>query len=421
MSDLPVSLESQNAYARPKTGEELELLGKSAAAKYIKSGTPLTEAVIETVKHAGLGPEQVRRVAEFANVEAYLQTFQKQSGDHRYIQFEGGPADVPTILRDLNDGGGGTVFDRGVADYSHAPVNTQKLAANNLGRLGLEDAKLASMFGVEEKPLPFADPLKEVYDFYRQISDAREKIAFDMSVEESRFADKVDSMFSTIKQASFEGVPLGHVVQAWSSVTENPEFVKAAFMALTPRLLENGVFSSRDHIGSSLEKTAAGAMVDPTHPLVQDFEEFCGCLSKLAEMRVMREEMTSALDELGTFIRGTLEKTAAADKAGDFVDALESGAGMLRSGWDTASTAAAAASEPTRRVVTALAGPLAGRAAGGFVRHSPKIGLGLLGESVYQHAKYSPAIQATKNFVLSRIPYTHPYMVRQYQMQMGGL
>jgi hypothetical protein len=157
-SDLPATLSVQQSHARPIGGEELELLGKKAAARYSSGGVPLTQAVVDTVKHAALSPEQVRRVAEFANISAYLTEFQKCGNDHRYVQFQGGPADVPAILRDLNDGGGGTVFDRGLADYYQPPPDIEKAAYANATRLG-ED-KLAEAFAVEDRPLPYADPLR---------------------------------------------------------------------------------------------------------------------------------------------------------------------------------------------------------------------------------------------------------------------
>jgi hypothetical protein len=135
MHDLPSVTLLQQQHAVPKTGEELEVLGKCAAKKYAGGELEtLNEAVVETVKHAGLSPEQVRRVIEFANTNAYLTEFNKEGSSHKYIEFHGGPADPAEILRDLNDGGGGTVFDRGLADYALAPpqVKTSEVMERNL-------------------------------------------------------------------------------------------------------------------------------------------------------------------------------------------------------------------------------------------------------------------------------------------------
>ena len=70
MHDLPSVMLLQQSHAPVKTGEELETMGKVASRKFLtgEAGS-LNEAVVETVKHAGLGPEQVRRVIEFANTD----------------------------------------------------------------------------------------------------------------------------------------------------------------------------------------------------------------------------------------------------------------------------------------------------------------------------------------------------------------
>jgi hypothetical protein len=144
MHELPSIALLQQSHAVPKSGEELEVLGKSASKKYASGrAATLNEAVVDTVKHAGLSPEQVRRVVEFANVNAYLSEFGKEGAAHKYIEFHGGPASPAEVLHDLNDGGGGSVFDRGSADYSYdpeAPKTASLLEKNRVAahKLGLE-------------------------------------------------------------------------------------------------------------------------------------------------------------------------------------------------------------------------------------------------------------------------------------------
>lgn len=150
MHDLPSVMLLQQSHATPRSGEDLEVFGKCAAQKYVngKSGT-LTSAVVETVKHAGLSPEQVKRVIEFANTDAYLSEHHKEGSDSKYVEFTGGPADPGEVLRDLNDGGGGTVFDRGLADYGLPPIQKSAsvvdLASRNLEVL--EKTAAASGYG----------------------------------------------------------------------------------------------------------------------------------------------------------------------------------------------------------------------------------------------------------------------------------
>ncbi len=125
-------------------------MGKSAAERWSVGAYPsLHEAVVGTVKCARLSPEQVRRVVEFANTTAYLTEFRKEGMGHKYIDFgEGGPANPSTVLQDLNDGGGGTVFDTGktaslnVSAYATAPkpydpLEEEEKVAVTLLELGL--------------------------------------------------------------------------------------------------------------------------------------------------------------------------------------------------------------------------------------------------------------------------------------------
>jgi hypothetical protein len=106
MHDLPLQNFLQQLHSRVVSGEHLEVLGKQAAAEWCRGNhKTLTDAVTDTVKHAGLSPEQVRRVVEFTNVAAFNREFQKEAAPHSVVSFSGGPADAPTILKDdRNDG-----------------------------------------------------------------------------------------------------------------------------------------------------------------------------------------------------------------------------------------------------------------------------------------------------------------------------
>jgi len=127
MNDLPSITLLQQQHATPHSGEELEVLGKCAAVRFAEGQyETLNDAVVSMVKSAGLSPEQVRRVIEFANTKAYLTEFNKEGAEHRYVSFAGGPADPAEVLRTLNSGAGGTVFDRGAADYLLEPPSPKQ-------------------------------------------------------------------------------------------------------------------------------------------------------------------------------------------------------------------------------------------------------------------------------------------------------
>ena len=180
--DLPAQTFLQQSSARAVSGEELETFGKHAADLYGAGTSPtLNEAVVETIKSAGLAPEQVRRVVEFANTHAFITEFKKEGTANKYVVFDGGPAEVNSVLQDLNDGGGGTVFDRGTLDYSHTPkVKTASVGGMNKTASAQNEADdiLAQAFAVDRQasPLPFANPLGDVQDMRYKLAGVRDSL-----------------------------------------------------------------------------------------------------------------------------------------------------------------------------------------------------------------------------------------------------
>lgn len=411
MEDLPTSLLTQQEKAKPRTGEELETFGKYAAGLYLnrKCGT-LSEAVVETVKSAGLAPEQVRRVVEFTNTSAFLQKFASEGPGHKVVNFQGGPAAFPDVIRDLNDGSGGSVFDPAPNDYSLPPPDVTKMAASNMARVGLVDTKLAAAFAVDEVPIPFADPLREAQDTRDKLAGLYDEATSELGGLETRYMDLCDLLFNQVKQASLGGVPLGHTIQVLSTANEDPELFKIAFAMLTPRLVDNEVFRSELSVAESMQKTAGVGLVNPDHPMVGIFEDYCDTLIKMAATRQVQEEVASSLDTLSAY----MSKAAA---KGQFVKEVLTE--HVPKAWGVARDLAAKASVPVGDFVGDLAGETAGRFAGGAVKYAPHMAVGLAAEEGYQRAKAHPMVQASKNFVLGRVPYTHQHMIRQYNMQMG--
>ena len=320
--DLPPQALLQQSAAHSLSGEELETYGKHASALY-GCGTcaSLNDAVVATVKQAGLSPEQVRRVCEFANTDAFVREFKKEGTASKYVNFDGGPASFSEVLKDLNDGGGGTVFDRGMADYAQAPVAVKTSAARLLqqNRSSLEktagvtieepenpaDAVLAEAFAVDKtaSPIPFHRPLQDVEDLQDKLATARDTTTSEMSSLETLLLDVTEELYGHIKQASLEGVPLGHVVQAWhQTLAPNADLVKSAFAQLSPRLMDDGLFNTWDSLGASIEKTAGvGLVLNEDHPIVQSFGAYCEVVTKLAEIRAAREELMDGIDQLSAF------------------------------------------------------------------------------------------------------------------------
>jgi uncharacterized protein with HEPN domain len=83
--------------------KELQGLGQKASHLHLHSGIPLSDAVVKVARwHGRLNPEQVRRVIEFTNNEAFQTMFKQAEGSHRVVCFPGGPADPSQVLKELS-------------------------------------------------------------------------------------------------------------------------------------------------------------------------------------------------------------------------------------------------------------------------------------------------------------------------------
>ena len=321
-NELPSQLLLQQHAARPVSGEELETMGKHAAVCFHEGRYgSLNQAVVDTVKCAGLSPEQVRRVVEFTNTHAFLKEFNKTAEPHKYVFFKEGLASPSEVIKDLNDGSGGTVFDPGVSDYAEPPAAIkmssaravdrnldalEKTAGVSFNRRNITDEILEEGFKLSEaQGIPFAHPLADTEDAQQKLASARDAATSELSELEVLFGDIQGSLYQQVKQAAAAGVPLGHIVQAWVQVLEpEQEHVKLAFAYLGPRLVSDGIFSGYEALGDSLEKTAnAKFLTNSEHPIVKTFAGFCETFNKMAHLRVARNELFEMEEKVEQFLR----------------------------------------------------------------------------------------------------------------------
>lgn len=432
MNDLPSQTALQQRHARNISGEELEVMGKKAAAQYTcGSCSTLNEAVVETVKHAGYSPEQVRRVIEFANVSAYLEQFNKLGSDHKYVDFQGGPASPSEVLKDLNDGGGGTVFDRGDADYHQPPMHksASETYAANRACMGLEktasvlpnraEEAFTALWATEDKPEPYADPWRDIADMREKLADTRDSLVSELNSLEVDYEDATAQLYHQVKQASLEGVPLGHVVQAWQDTCPEAGYVKEAFALIAPKLVEEGVLTN-DGIGASLTKTASRfSAVNPEHPLLGTFVHYCDALTKMAAMYGAILEVEDAHEKAEYFLTTGLQKTADGR--------IEEITGLVPKAWHGANRLADRAAGPVADALGGVSGAILGKGVGRAVRtgahavtrNAPTIAALVGTKELYDQAKYHPGVQEAKETILARIPYTSANQRREWYLQGG--
>lgn len=399
MSDLPTQGLLQQLKAHARSGEYLEVLGKKASADW-GSGRykTLTDAVTYTVKQAQLSPEQVKRVVEFANTAAFLTDFKKEGAPHHVVEFVGGPADASEILKDLNDGGGGAVTDYGSHDYSMPPSGA---AAEKTASPHTETA-LAALFGGDgPEAMPYENPHAEVIDLRDKLAGAADHLQAQISGLEIAYADLADRVYHQVKQAALSGHSMGQVLQAWQAVAPTEEYIKVGFSLITPRLLREGVFHTIGEMTASVDKTAEASMVNPEHPLVVDFSEFCDALAKLAELRSARVEVRGHMNHLTAYLK-------TASTVGD----------VYRASKRLSGGAAEAVGPFARKHL----GNTAGSALETATRYSPELlAAGALSEA-HTHLKHDPRLQPLRtagNLIARQVPGTTPYYQHQWEVQSG--
>lgn len=390
------------------SAEHLEVLGKNASARF-RSGqaATLTEAVIETVKTAGLLPEQVIRVVEHANTDAFLTEFRKE-GASKVVDLAGGPASPHAVLQSLNQPATPALYDRGTTDYNHPPPE-KRASVEAL------DRSLQASFRTEGAEYPFADPLAEAYGLQQKLASTEEVMTSQLTTLEGAFHDLLGRLYDGVKQAALEGTPLGDVVQAWTAAPEaTPEHVKVAFAFLSPRLVKEGVFRGGDALGASLEKFAANRLVNLAHPMVVDFGEFCEVATKLAATRSARSEISSGLGQINHFLKHAVDQ------------------GLIHQVYGATGAAGKVLGAGAERGARVLLGPTSpnaarvGKVVHKTVEHAPTIGAVVAGNEARRSLKYNPTFQDAKNTALSVVPGTPQYQQREmelasgnYQMPMG--
>jgi len=409
MTDLHTQGMFQQAHARPVSGEELATFGKYAAAEWGQGReATLSQAVVSVVKHAHLSPEQVRRVVEFANHEAFSTEFKKEGAGHKIVSFSGGPADFGVVLGELNNGSGGTVFDDG-HHYSMPPRSkTAGIVADQI---------LAATFNQPAAPdYPEHNPGYAKYEAVTKVAAAEDYLRSEVCALESALDAAEDTFFHHVKQAALNGESLGVIVEACHEQLGDEGLVKAAFAAIAPRLLRDGVFFGEAAMMESLSKTAsAGYEVDPRHPLPGAYVGYCDTLQKLAEAREARNAVQVLLADVrqapeAGFHWDTYVKQASSRGLVGHVQDLAHAASV---------PAAAAARAGGRLLVGDKGGELMGKGVGAVVRNAPLIAALVGANEVRRRMKYSPTGQAISGAVLQHVPGTDEYNQRNYNIATG--
>lgn len=247
----------------------LEFLGKRAAARAEIDGMSLTHHVVESILSEKLSDEAVRRVTEFANIEAVTKKLSALQGSHRTVHIDGGPADPNAVLQKYSALQRPKEVTVDALEYAMPPEYMTK----------------ASSFEIMSNRTQ-AGVLGDIDALRQKLSAAHDELV--QSVESSR-CDMIDAMGRLVeetKSAGLNGATATELLDAWNQV--DPELAKTAVAQTRGVLVHGEKVASRRIRGDA-------AVVEAFSGFVKSAKSYGACSTALLEVE-------SNLSTLGTWI-----------------------------------------------------------------------------------------------------------------------
>ena len=230
----------------------LEGLGKQAARLAETSGLALSEAVVQTIGHEKLNAEQVRRVVENTNVEAFHRKYSSLDPMSRVVHVDGGPADVAQVMQSLRTAAQPQEQILDTFDYVVPP---QKTAAADYSMPPRSEAAAESFVSLDRTT---AGIVGDVLRLQSKLAAAHESVVQDAEAAEFVMNEALVRLADNVKYAGRQGAAASEIFEAWHEV--DPELAKVAFARL-------GRFASGN-------VKVASRRLNPEHEVVQGFSVF---------------------------------------------------------------------------------------------------------------------------------------------------
>lgn len=249
--------------------DRLQNMGKTAARLAETSGLSMTEAVVQTVEREKLNAEQVRRVVESANVEAFNRKFASMSGEHRFVSIDDGPADPAQVLSALGasqrEG-----YTLGNDDYAMPPTKTS-----------------AATEFVAYAPRTRGGVVGDVLRLQSKLAAAHDTAVQNAEAAEAEMTDALLELSSWVKRASLNGAEAGEVYAAWAAL--HPEVAKLA----APTFL--GKIPTHTKV--------AGRRLNPEHPVVGLFDHYAKTAQRYQRQLSARQGLEEQLLRVSTWLQ----------------------------------------------------------------------------------------------------------------------
>jgi hypothetical protein len=256
---------------RPVDAEQLEALGKQAAHMAEAGSLSLNDAVVQTIKHAQLGAEQIRRVVEYTNVEAFNQKFAALTGSFRAVHIDGGPADPTHVIQALGQEARPKDVVIESMEFS-MPPSFDKISSAE-----------ASWVPYERTP---RGALMEILALQSKLAAAHEEVTSGLEANRYLMNEAMEDLAARVKTAALEGATADEVYAAWHRV--DPELTKVAFARLG-RVLPAA-------------KVAGERRINPEHPVVAVFADFVKAAHIYGGYDTARQSLEKELARVDTWL-----------------------------------------------------------------------------------------------------------------------
>lgn len=222
----------------------LESLGKQAAVYAENSGLSLHDAVIHQLASESFNGEQVRRVVEIANTEAWNRKFASLDPACRIVDIEAGPADPVAVIHALSSKTAARNPVLPSLEYLMPPTTSTKTASADF------------VYAVERTA---AGARGDILGLHHKLASAHEEAVQSREAAKHYMNQAFEKLAQSTVAARDQGTTAREVYEAWVNV--EPEFAKLAFQRV------RSVFPD-------LHAKVAGRRIKTSAQIVEDFREF---------------------------------------------------------------------------------------------------------------------------------------------------
>ena len=254
---------------KPLAPEHLVQLGKTAAHTAEQSGISLTDAVVRAIGMTKLNTEQVRRVVEAANHEAFNRKYAAMDPTMRVVDIENGPADFNAVTERLA--------------LLAAP---QKVASyRNDYALGPQYPVRSSAY---VEPMSKSAALEGVAELEERLRATHEELVGRMHAKQASVETSIHTVTHHVRQALADGAYAEDIEKAWGHYSPKHATELASSFSL-PKAPAGVKTASRE--------------IPREHPLVLSFANFMKTANEYEEICEAVRGVEKELVRLSDFLR----------------------------------------------------------------------------------------------------------------------